>query len=196
MTSTNDTQKESKPRAPRKPRVKKVVEPEEFGTFEDIFPPHVLDEKNSATSIDEDIAEAHANIEDARQRYEDSLEELAEVNEQKWRNSTSANAPGYWKAFRGSGGNINVFAWLGIGFAFTFFPLGFLFSGLGLMNSKAVPEDKVGRVISWIGLIISVIAIGFVFASLVAFLFSTAMHGAGNGVIMAPGPFGFHNPVY
>lgn len=67
-------------------------------------------------------------------------------------------APGYWQGFEGPAGRINVFAWLGLIFAFVFWPLGFLFSLLGLKNSKHVPNDAIGRVVGWIGFAISGIA--------------------------------------
>jgi hypothetical protein len=70
-------------------------------------------------------------------------------------------APGYWQGFEGPYGRLNVFAWLGFIFAFAFFPLGFIFSLLGLANAKAVPTDKFGKAIAWIGLAVSGIA-GFV----------------------------------
>lgn len=70
-------------------------------------------------------------------------------------------APGYWQGFEGPYGRLNVFAWLGFIFAFAFFPLGFVFSLLGLANAKAVPTDKFGKAIAWIGLAVSGIA-GFV----------------------------------
>jgi hypothetical protein len=64
-------------------------------------------------------------------------------------------APGYWQAWAGKGGRVNVFAWLGVIFAFIFFPLGFLFSGLGFLNAKGVPDDKFSRRLSTIGVGIS-----------------------------------------
>lgn len=67
-------------------------------------------------------------------------------------------APGYWQGFDGPYGRINVFAWLGAIFAFVFFPLGFVFSLLGLSNAKAVPTDTFGKAIAWIGLAVSGIA--------------------------------------
>ena len=70
-------------------------------------------------------------------------------------------APGYWQGFEGPYGRLNVFAWLGFIFAFAFFPLGFVFSLLGLSNARAVPTDKFGKAIAWIGLAVSGIA-GFV----------------------------------
>lgn len=63
-----------------------------------------------------------------------------------------ALAPGYWQGFEGKYGRLNVFAYLGIAFIFVFFPLGFFFSLIGLHNSRAVPDDKLGKVISWIGM--------------------------------------------
>lgn len=65
-------------------------------------------------------------------------------------------APGYWQAWAGKGGRFNVFAWLGLLAAFVFFPLGLLFSSFGLLNAKAVPDDKFSRVLSGIGLGVSV----------------------------------------
>ncbi len=64
-------------------------------------------------------------------------------------------APGYWQAFDGELGRVNVLAFLGFISSFIFFPLGLLLSGLGLVNAKAVPRDTVGRVFGWAGLVVS-----------------------------------------
>lgn len=64
-------------------------------------------------------------------------------------------APGYWQAIEGKRGRVNVFAWLGVVFALIFFPLGLIFSGLGLINAKAVPDDKFSRSLGLFGLGIS-----------------------------------------
>lgn len=86
-------------------------------------------------------------------------------------------APGYWQGFEGPYGRLNVFAWLGFIFAFVFFPLGFVFSLLGLANAKAVPTDKFGKAIGWIGLAVSGIA-GFVTLLWLIFLpFSLLLSG-------------------
>lgn len=64
-------------------------------------------------------------------------------------------APGYWQGFEGRYGRLNVFAFLGLAFIVIFFPLGFFFSLIGLHNTRAVPDDKVGKIVSWAGLGIS-----------------------------------------
>lgn len=66
-------------------------------------------------------------------------------------------APGYWQGFEGKYGRVNVLAFLGFIMTFLFFPLGILFSGLGLLNARAVPDDIVGRVLGWFGVVASLL---------------------------------------
>lgn len=62
---------------------------------------------------------------------------------------------GYWQAFPGENGAINVFALLGAIFTFIFQPLGLLFAWFGYTNSKLNPKDKVGKYVSLFGVAIS-----------------------------------------
>lgn len=80
-------------------------------------------------------------------------------------------APGYWQAWAGKGGRINVFAWLGFIAAFVFFPFGLLFGGIGFLNSKAVPDDRFSRYLSAFALGLSVF---FTFLILIPLFFRVA----------------------
>lgn len=113
-------------------------------TLEDLFGPQPED-----TEAEDRAAEEQAATELADEVYANASEKVLYAT-----NGTIV-APGYWQAWPGKGGRINVFAWLGIVAAFVFFPLGLLFSGLGWVNAKGVADDKFSRILSGVGFGIS-----------------------------------------
>lgn len=101
-----------------------------------------------------------AEAEEARKAYEDKVAELKRVENLEKEEEANAAASGaipagFWRMFEGEHGLINVLSWLGFIFSFLFFPLGLLFSGLGLINGKESKLDPIGKVLGWLGLFIS-----------------------------------------
>jgi len=138
----------------RRKRVK--PDPEEFAGVEEIVSKLEENDAPESENLQEKRDRIAVEAEEARKHYENLLAELDDVTQ---RVEADENAPGYWRAFAGRGGYVNVFAWLGLIFSFAFFPLGFLFGGLGIINARAVPSDNWGKIISWVSVIVSTIAI-------------------------------------
>lgn len=193
MVNENNAQ-EPKPRSARKPRSAKAKNVEEFGGIEDIIKELNEDSEASVSVPRLTRDELEREADDARRRYEESLARLQEYDETEGDRPTP---PGFWRAFSGSKGLVNVFAWVGLFFTFTFFPLGFIFSGIGVVNSRAVPEDKFGKFVAWVGFILSTIAVVFLFAYFLIMVFALLSGGwlyPESAVrILAPGPL--PNPV-
>lgn len=122
-----------------------------------------LEEKEAA------VKELSGEQEELLRRYDENQEKIDTLNINRWATAVPNNAPGYWHAFSGPGGNINVFTWLSVLFLFIFPPLSFLFSGLGIVNSRNMPTDKVGKIVGWFVMVLSIIGlIAVVISALVA----------------------------
>lgn len=147
---------------PEKPVVKATpsTDDESGGelTLESLFGPQEED-----TKAEDKAAKELASREFADEAYAKAEEEAY------YTNNGVVLTSGYWQAWSGKGGRINVFAWLGIFAAFVFFPFGLIFSGLGYVNAKAVPDDKFSRILSIVGLGVSVF---FSFLVLIPLVFS------------------------
>jgi len=164
-----------KPRAPRarkKPEPKPTVEitPTEIVVVEEVVVEEVSEKPEAK--------EEHGGIDELRQLF-DEVDEEPEPEPVIPPLSVRGTilAPGYWQAFDGELGRVNVLAFLGFIASFTFFPLGILLSGLGLLNAKAVPRDTVGRIFGWAGLVISTFITVAVFFWILLLPFTLAFHG-------------------
>lgn len=188
VTELEEVKPAPKPRKPRKTAAQKAAEAAEAERLvtekeaeaerpleEDVVPPVVestIPVENSAEPLVEEVTvkvetpaneeketEEHGGIDELKALFDEvdpDPEPEPVVHPLSVRGVVLA--PGYWQGFEGPYGRINVFAWLGFIFAFAFFPLGFIFSILGLSNAKAVPTDRFGKVIAWVGFAVSAVA--------------------------------------
>lgn len=103
------------------------------------------------------IDDPHAKENEAAKESAELADEVYEEasNEVFYSTNGVVLSPGYWQAWAGKGGRLNVFAWLGLVFSVIFFPLGLLFSGIGFYNTRAVPDDKFHKVLAGVGLGVS-----------------------------------------
>lgn len=184
--------------APGRKKSKKVVDspaPEESQEHEGVdyilkkFEEQERDDPDADLELDP-REKLELEAKEAKHRYEESLSKLEEYDAK----DPKPAPPGFWRAFAGTGGVINVFAWLGFVFTFVFFPLGFIFSGIALVNARGRSEDKLGKVLAWIGFILSTIGLVFLLVTFLWLLFAMISNawyfGAMPVEVMAPGPYG------
>lgn len=180
-------EKTSKPVTPTS-----VVESSRQPTEDEKAEPGFRDRNGTPTTKEPVAEESHDNASDKLKDFFDGAvhDETADAKAQKKlykrvkklykRASNEATytdngvivSPGYFQAWPGRSGRFNVFAWLGIFTAFAFFPAGILFSGLGWVNSKGVPDDRFSKYLSIVGFGISVIFAVFILLALIARIFS------------------------
>lgn len=85
-------------------------------------------------------------------------------------------APGYWQAWRGEGGRVNVLVWIGFIFAIPFFPLGLLLSYIGLLNAKDVPDDRFHKLLGIAGFALSAFMGFYLMFVFMVWVLSGAIH--------------------